>query len=91
MDEHGVQTFDSLQRGQIEWKATWLGFEISYAKINLTIESWWCSVPYWSVVVPLPALSAFLLLKKPKTSASVQYEFGGTAQTCPTLPGVVCR
>jgi hypothetical protein len=56
---------------QFEWKHRYCGFAIgefkqkfSLSAVHLTI---W-KLSYWSVVIPLTLLSAFLLLKKPRTS-----------------------
>ena len=75
--------FDETRR--FVWKWTYLGFgrgEYTSGRLelfksanpdlpfeNLTQSVWF--IPYWSIVIPLTLLSAWLLLSKPKRSISI--------------------
>jgi len=61
--------FIAIVGGEIEWqwRCRWRGFDIGEGHIiGLPLNAW--AIPYWSVVLPLTALSAFLLLSKPRKS-----------------------
>ena len=67
---------DDFYRGHdVRWKWRWrcCGFEFGRFTPNgpRWAEDIWI-VPYWSIVTPLTLISAFLLLKKPKTSTQPQ-------------------
>jgi hypothetical protein len=63
-------TAKSLEAGGeaegIRWRWRFLGFDGGYLDIDST-KAAFVSVPYWSIVLPLTAISAFLLLSKAKT------------------------
>lgn len=55
----------SLDMPELKWRWHWGGFgvrEFSSQQANLEI----CVIPYWSFVIPLTLLSAWLLLSKPR-------------------------
>ena len=52
---------------EIKWRWLWFGFDAGKMNFGEAIVSW-CRIPYWSIVLPLTALSAFLLLTKPRLS-----------------------
>jgi hypothetical protein len=52
-----------------EWRHGWGGFDFgagTHKRWNCHIERW--AIPYWSIVIPLTLLSAWLLLSKPRHS-----------------------
>ena len=57
-----MEIFDLLG---IQWITEWRGF-LSGTSASLGIQIW--IVPYWSINIPLTALSAWLLLSKPQNS-----------------------
>lgn len=63
---------EAVQSIGSEWRVDWLGFHFGAAKntagtIRL-IEFW--IIPFWSIVIPMTLLSAWLLLSKPRKSTS---------------------
>ena len=81
-DVEATDPMDGCAGGDIEWRRDWAGFTaVSYsvtdgAEILRTLSF---IFPYWSVVLPLTLLSAYLILwkprKKPKPAAgSVTYD-----------------
>ena len=58
---------------KVNWRADFLGFHFGAAHNTAgtirTIELW--IIPYWSIVVPLTLLSAYLLFSKPRLRPSV--------------------
>ena len=72
VDANGRQKyFDPSVRTEIEWRRDWAGFHLSQGthrtgKIAVQL----LSIPYWSIALPLTALSSWLLLckhRQPKT------------------------
>ena len=58
-----------LSRGKTTQKWQTLGFaseETTFANNHIITLSW--AIPYWSIVIPLTLLSAWLLLNKPRKS-----------------------
>ena len=61
--------FDPWEKLDIEWQSNWFAFSFGTAMIKGSIAKIeMCLIPYWSIVVPLTSLSAFLLLAKPRKS-----------------------
>lgn len=54
---------------EMEWRRDWAGFQLGTGVLNGTdankLRVTVYSFPYWSIVLPLTALSAWLLLSKP--------------------------
>ncbi len=66
-----------MRGGTIEWQWKWFGFDFSARTSSVFVHSateqlhvviW--TVPYWSHVLPLTLLSAFLIFSKPRHSKS---------------------
>lgn len=56
---------------EIEWRWDWAGFHVGVSRwnrMNWQIES--CMIPYWSIVIPLTLISAWLLLSRPRVAKS---------------------
>jgi hypothetical protein len=51
-----------------EWRWKYLGFDSGQLRHNKLSATFWI-IPYWSIVVPLTALSAWLLVIKPRKPA----------------------
>ena len=59
---------------KILWRRTWCGFDFGKSRQTFSwghnyevVEIWrWWSIPYWSIIIPLTLLSAYLLLSKPR-------------------------
>ncbi len=59
--------FDPWEKLDIEWQSNWFAFSFGTAMIKGSIAKIeMCLIPYWSIVVPLTVLSAYLLLTKPR-------------------------
>ena len=56
---------DVLKQIDILWTFEWCGFGCGESHLN-HLQIW--TIPYWSITIPLTALSAFLLLSKPRQS-----------------------
>ena len=55
----------------LNWRWKWRGFGFYEGSIDDGDNGYWMNclqIPYWSIVVSLTAVSAFLLISKPKTS-----------------------
>jgi hypothetical protein len=52
--------------GQINW--LWLGFCLYEVSLGENSRDSHLFIPYWSTVIPLTLLSAFMLLSKPRKS-----------------------
>lgn len=53
---------------EADWKWCWLGFEsgsLTRIRFGMTLTYW--RVSYWSVILPLTLLSAYLLFSKPRS------------------------
>jgi hypothetical protein len=53
------------------WRFDWAGFHVGIAAVQNgkgTSGCYTCMFPYWSIVIPLTVLSAFLLFSKPRNS-----------------------
>lgn len=46
------------------WEREWCGFGVYETSSPLLVKAW--KFPYWSIVIPLTLLSAWLLLSKPR-------------------------
>jgi len=58
-----------MEQHEFKWRLDLLGFHIGVARLSrLGIRDEDCMIPYWSIVLPLTAISAFLLLSKPHIS-----------------------
>ena len=54
-----------LDGGRITWRFRWYGFGVgtlAQGDMGMMIST----IPYWSIVIPLTLLSAYLLLSKPR-------------------------
>jgi len=77
-DDDGRLSYHPLQRSKINWQYEFAGFHISDSgKIEglpqgIKIRSIRCIVPYWSIVIPLTLLSAWLLLRRFEPSLDVE-------------------
>lgn len=64
----GVKALDDIQH--VKWNVQWHNFGIGgnheYYPDNLLLE---VHAPYWSIVIPLTLLSAWLLLNKPRAKS----------------------
>jgi hypothetical protein len=65
-------SLDSDEVG-IDWDWKWLGFR-HFARTRNSVNPDSTAVPYWSIVLPLTLLSAWLLLSKPKPTPVPQSE-----------------
>ena len=72
--------FGSL--GTVEWRWDFGGFHFS--SDGQSVITRWYVVPYWSIVLPLTLLSAFLLLSKPRPAKRVTMIESPT-QTAPSI------
>ena len=64
-----VDHLGELSENEIDWRWDWAGFHFGAGhSINDREEDY--MFPYWSIVVPLTLLSAYLLLSKPNKSTS---------------------
>ena len=61
---------DPFEAINAEWKWKWLGFQFGQGEEIFQTPIGFSMIPYWAIVIPLTALSAFLLLSKPKRAAS---------------------
>ena len=74
VDANGFQKyFDPSARTEIEWRTDWAGFHLSSGvhrtgKIAVRL----LSIPYWSVAIPLMALSAWFLLSKQRQAKRIK-------------------
>ena len=50
-------------QNEIKWRSQWNGFDFGEMKFGEAVVKWY-RTPYWSVVILLTALSAWLLLSK---------------------------
>lgn len=67
---------DNYENVEREWR--WLGFLFtSETRTNPKSRSW--SIPFWSIVIPLTLLSAYLLSKRPPVKRSEDTHPDGTA------------
>lgn len=59
---------DYLSYVQMNWKLDWCGFRFghSFQTTNDITGTMALVIPYWSIVIPLTAISAYLLLCKPR-------------------------
>ena len=66
VDAKGNQKeIDPWMDHKIVWRRDWFGFHVGVGyRGNRRDED--CMIPYWSIVVPLTLLSAYLLLTKPR-------------------------
>jgi hypothetical protein len=77
-DSHDANAFqgDAFEEAEVDWRWKWLGFEFLHATIrrpsgmNGQTSRW--SVPYWSLVLPLTVVSAWLLISKPRAAKSAK-------------------
>ena len=68
-DEHGRRRVDWDDGYDVKWRWEWNGFAFGVAtRGKFRFEA--SNVPYWSIVIPLTLISAWLLLSKP-TSKTV--------------------
>jgi hypothetical protein len=73
-DNESANFIDRLQPSLIEWRWRRFGFEcgqyqhFDIEKITPKVSYW--IVPYWSVILPLTLLSAYLILRTPRKRAS---------------------
>ena len=72
LDENGVMPpIDPWESFKVDWKWDCAGFHFGSGTITRGTRKLKCEqyiVPYWSIVVPLTLLSAYLLLTKPRLS-----------------------
>ncbi len=71
LHDNGTPTpFNPWKYQNVEWRTDWIGFHFGAANATAgsirRVEFW--IVPYWSIVIPLTLLSAYLLLSKPHKS-----------------------
>jgi len=66
----------------IEWRWRGLGFDIGELNDGERppVRVAWCVIPYWSIVIPLTLLSAYLLLVKPRPVKSMKAVESTTAE-----------
>jgi len=50
----------------IQWRLTWWGFDFCNSAKGDQIHAVHRNIPYWSIVIPLTLISAWLLLGKPR-------------------------
>jgi hypothetical protein len=50
---------------EVEWQRSWVGFNLGVARYGAERYEIF-TIPYWSVVIPMTLLSAWLLLSKPR-------------------------
>jgi hypothetical protein len=65
-DDYGKPLpFDPREKLDIEWQSNWFAFSFGTAKIKGSIAKIeMFLIPYWSIVIPMTVLSAYLLLTK---------------------------
>jgi len=66
----GIIASEQFEWRTPEWRWRWNGFGYGHFPLMQTKDAAsFLLVPYWSIVIPLTLVSAYLLLSKPRTSA----------------------
>ena len=62
--------FNPYEKLDLTWQSDWLFFSVCDGRIknNAIAQIEMCIIPYWSIVIPLTLVSAFLLLTYPRRS-----------------------
>jgi hypothetical protein len=61
-----VHTGDPKVIGEAKWRWVWCGFDFCDSANDSDVQSRSRIIPYWSLVLPLTLLSAWLILIKPR-------------------------
>ncbi len=64
---NSIEGFIRNQKQTVDWRWKWLGFDSgeSHASKPISIQMTFFTIPYWSLVLPLTLISAYLILWKP--------------------------
>lgn len=68
-DKVDKSRFGYLNDWSINWRRKWWGFEFGEARQMSGTHAVFRIIPYWSLVLPMTLLSAFLILWKPSKRA----------------------